>query len=139
MYAPLWCKSNFSFLEGASHPAELVMQAHHLGLTSLALTDRDGVYGVVRAHLAANETGLQLLIGAQVTVARTLSDATSQLLLIAQDRVGYGQLCQLLSSGRLRCQKGASMVTWSEVCAHAKGLIALWGGEASLLCGSDEP
>ena len=50
-YAPLWCKSNFSFLGGASHPDELVDEAYRLGLPALALTDRDGVYGVVRANL----------------------------------------------------------------------------------------
>ena len=69
MYAPLWCKSNFSFLEGASHPEELVEEAHRLGLRSIAITDRDGVYGMVRAHVKARELGVQLLCGAQVTVA----------------------------------------------------------------------
>ncbi len=69
VYAPLWCKSNFSFLEGASHPEELVEEAHRLGLRSLAITDRDGVYGMVRAHVKARELAIQLLCGAQVTVA----------------------------------------------------------------------
>src|SRR5205823_553387 len=67
-YVPLWCKSNFSFLEGASHPDELVEEANRLGLPVLALTDRDGVYGVVRAHVKAREAGLHLIIGSQVTV-----------------------------------------------------------------------
>ena len=49
-YVPLWCKSNFSFLEGASHPEELVEACATLGLEAMALTDRDGVYGVVEAH-----------------------------------------------------------------------------------------
>ena len=48
-YVPLWCKSNFSFLEGASDPAELIEEARHLGLRSIAITDRDGVYGIVQA------------------------------------------------------------------------------------------
>jgi error-prone DNA polymerase len=69
VYAPLWCKSNFSFLEGASHPEELVEEAHRLGLRSLALTDRDGVYGMVRAHVKARELGIHLVCGAQLTVA----------------------------------------------------------------------
>jgi error-prone DNA polymerase len=68
-YAPLWCKSNFSFLEGASHPEELVEEAHRLGLTSIALADRDGVYGMVRAHTKARELGVRLIAGATVTVA----------------------------------------------------------------------
>src|SRR5690606_27204589 len=66
--AALWVKSNFSFLEGASHPDELVAAAHARGLAALALTDRDGVYGLVRAHVAAQKLGLPLLCGAQVTI-----------------------------------------------------------------------
>src|SRR5690349_23267260 len=68
-YVPIWCKSNFSFLEGASHPEELVEEAHRLGLPAIALTDRDGVHGVVRAHVKARELGVKLLPGATVTVA----------------------------------------------------------------------
>jgi error-prone DNA polymerase len=69
VHAPLWCKSNFSFLEGASHPEELVEEAHRLGLGALALTDRDGVYGMVRAHVKAHDLGVQLICGAQISVA----------------------------------------------------------------------
>ncbi|MFZ6179399.1 error-prone DNA polymerase [Nannocystis pusilla] len=66
--AALWVKSNFSFLEGASHPDELVNAAHAHGLQALALTDRDGVYGLVRAHVAAQKLGLPVITGAQVTI-----------------------------------------------------------------------
>jgi len=118
LYLPLWCKSNGSFLEGASHPEDLVDCAAELGLPALALTDRDGVYGIVRAHMRAAERGLQLLIGAQVTV----EDST--LVLIAQDRRGYANLCRLLTAGRRRRPKGESAVTWDEVCSHASGLLA---------------
>ncbi|MDR7579491.1 MAG: PHP domain-containing protein, partial [Armatimonadota bacterium] len=107
MYAPLWCKSNHSFLEGASHPEELVRTAHELGLPALALTDRDGVYGAVEALLAAEEVGLHLVVGAQVSVC----DGT-HVILLAQDREGYRNLCRLLTRGRLRSQKGSSEVTW---------------------------
>ena len=69
MHAPLWCKSNFSFLEGASHPEELVEEAHRLGIQSLALTDRDGVYGMVRAHTRARALGVHLVCGAELSVA----------------------------------------------------------------------
>jgi len=68
-YAPLWCKSNFSFLEGASHAEELVEEAHRIGVRSLAITDRDGVYGMVRAYVKAKELGVHLVSGAQLTVA----------------------------------------------------------------------
>src|SRR4030095_12926493 len=127
-YVPLWCKTNFSFLEGASHPDELIEEAHRLGLACLALTDRDGVYGIVRAHVKAQELGLQLIIGSQVTI-----DDGSMILLLAQDRCGYANLCRLLTAGRLRSEKGESVVTWDEVCRHATGLIALWGGDQNVV------
>src|SRR3990170_6699883 len=133
-YIPLWCKSHFSFLEGASHPEELVAEAHRLGLRALALTDRDGVYGIVRAHVKARELGLHLIVGAQVTLADN-----SVLVLLAQDRGGYANLCRLITTGRLRSPKGESSVTWDEVCRHAEGLIALWGGDRSLLVGEADP
>ncbi len=122
-YVPLWCKSNFSFLEGASHPDELVDEAQRLGLPALALTDRDGVYGVVRAHVRAREIGLKLIVGAEIAVS-----GGATIVLLAQDRGGYANLCRLITRGRLRCEKGESAVTWDEVCAHAPGLIALWSG-----------
>lgn len=134
LYTPLWCKSHFSFLEGASHPDELVEEAHRLGLKALALTDRDGVYGIVRVHVNARALGLHLIVGAQVTVA-----GGSVLVLLAQDRGGYSNLCRLITTGRLRAPKGESSVTWAEVCQHPDGLIALWGGEGSLLVGEDDP
>ena len=133
-YVPLWCKSHFSFLEGASAPDVLVEEAHRLGLHSLALTDRDGVYGIVRAHEQARALGVHLLIGAQVTI----TDG-SHLLLFVQDRRGYAHLCRLLTTGHLRSPKGQSAVTWDEIAAHAPGLLALWGGEGSLLTQEPEP
>ena len=154
-YVPLWCRSNFSFLDGASHPDELVEQAHALGIEALALTDRDGVHGMVRAHVKAKELGVRLIVGAEVTVddaADAAAGATtgdpadavaggapgdaaqpSTLVLLAVNRAGYANLCRLITAGRLRRPKGESRVTWSEVCERAEGLIALWGGERSLL------
>lgn len=122
-YAPLWCKSNYSFLEGASHPEELVEQARGLGLRSLALTDRDGVYGLVRAHVRARERGVRLICGAQMSL-----DGGAQVVLLALDRAGYANLCRLITRGRLRHAKGGCRVAVDEVCAHAGGLAALWPG-----------
>jgi error-prone DNA polymerase len=133
-YVPLWTKSNGSFLEGASHPEELVEEAQRLGLRFLAVTDRDGVYGAVRAHVKAKEVGVRLLIGAQVTV-----EDDSVMVLLAQDRRGYANLCRLLTAGRLRSDKGESSVSWNEICEHQRGLIALWGGDRSLLVGDEDP
>ncbi len=137
MYVPLWCKSNFSFLDGASHPDELVEQAHALGIEALALTDRDGVHGMVRAHVKAKELGVRLIVGAEVTV----DDAPqlSTCVLLAADRTGYANLCRLITAGRRRRPKGESRVTWPEVCERAEGLIALWGGDRSLLVRGAEP
>jgi error-prone DNA polymerase len=133
-YVPLWCKSNFSFLEGASHPDELVEEAHRLGLPALALTDRDGVYGIVRAHVKAKEVGLKLIVGSQVSV----TDG-STIVLLAQALGGYANLCRLLTTGRLRSEKGESAVSWEEMCRHAAGMIALWGGEHGLIVGGATP
>ena len=66
-YVELHCKTNFSFLEGASHPDELVNRAAELGYAGLAITDRNSVAGVVRAHIAAKKVGLKLIIEAEVT------------------------------------------------------------------------
>ncbi len=133
-YVPLWCKSNFSFLEGASHPDELVEEAQRLGLKAITLTDRDGVYGIVRAHVKAREVGLRLIVGSQVTV----SDG-STIVLLAQDRGGYANFCRLITAGRTRSAKGESAVTWEEVCQHAEELIAVWGGDQSLLAREADP
>lgn len=133
-YVPLWCKSNYSFLEGASHPDELIEEAHRLGLHSLALTDRDGVYGMVRALVKAEELGVRLIVGAEVT----LFDG-SCLILLCASREGYANLCRLISKGRLRSPKGVSEVAATEVCEHAAGLVALWGGARSALVGEAEP
>ena len=140
-YVPLWCRSNFSFLDGASHPDELVEQAHALGIEALALTDRDGVHGMVRAHVKAKELGVRLIVGAEVTVddAADVPAQPSTCVLLAANRTGYANLCRLITAGRLRRPKGESRVTWPEVCERAEGLIALWGGERSLLVRGAEP
>jgi error-prone DNA polymerase len=131
-YVPLFCKSNFSFLEGASHPGELVTACDELGLDALGLCDRDGVYGVVQAHKEAKELDIELILGAQVTVGQTLERATT-INLYAMHRDGWANLCRLLTVGQRRLEKGTSRVTWSEVCEHADGLIGLWGGPGSLI------
>ena len=88
----------------------------------------------MRAHVKARELGLHLVIGARITVADG-----STILLLAADGTGYAHLCRLISAGRLRSPKGRSVVQWREVCAHAGGLVALWGGEESLLVREPEP
>lgn len=157
-YVPLFCKSNFSFLEGASHPDELIEEAQSLGLRALAITDRDGVCGLVRAHVCAKKLGFKIILGSQITVAHgplnrygatqkagrkkaqssSKSDPpSSSIVLLARDRDGYRNLCQLITRGRRRSVKGQSIVSWREVCDHAPGLFALWGGQEAAI--SAEP
>ncbi len=127
MYVPLWCKSNFSFLEGASHPEELVETAAALGLPGIAITDRNGVYGMVRAFDAARQAGIRLITGSQVSI-----DDGASLVLLAQDRAGYANLCRLVSRGHLRNPKGQCTVSWQEAAEHAQGMIALWVNDPAM-------
>jgi error-prone DNA polymerase len=101
-YVPLWVKSSFSFLEGASQPDDLVNRAKDLGLPALAITDRDGVYGIVQAHMRAKEAGVKLVLGAQITLSESLEQAGKQVVVLCESRLGYGNLCQLLTKGRMR-------------------------------------
>ncbi len=115
----LHCKTNFSFLEGASRPEELVDRAARLGYAGLAITDRNSVAGVVRAHVAAGKIGLKLIIGAEVTMV----DA-GPILLWAMDREGYGQLCRLLTRGRRLAPKGECRLACADVAEYSRGLLA---------------
>jgi error-prone DNA polymerase len=120
-YAELHCLSNFSFLRGASHPEELVARAAALGYAALALTDECSLAGVVRAHVAAREHGLKLIVGSELR----LEDG-SRLVLLAPDRRAYGALASLITVGRRRAQKGTYRLMRSDVEAQAaSGLLAL--------------
>jgi error-prone DNA polymerase len=119
MYAEIHAKTNFSFLEGASHPDELVGRAAELGYAALAITDRNSLAGVVRAHAAAKDLGLKLLIGAEITPEDALP-----LVLWATDRAAYGRLAQLITCGRRRAPKGHCQLTLRDVAEHAEGLLA---------------
>ena len=117
-YVELHCKTNFSFLEGASHPDELVAEGARLGYAGIAVTDRNSLAGVVRTHIAAKEVGIKLLIGAEIT----LVDA-SPILLWAMNRDGYGRLCRLLTRGRRQAPKGECRLAFADVAEHARDLL----------------
>jgi error-prone DNA polymerase len=117
-YVELHCKTNFSFLEGASHPQELVTEAARLGYAGISVTDRNSLAGAVRAHIAAKEVGLKLVVGAEIT----LVDARP-VLLWAMNRTGYGRLCQLLTRGRRQAPKGECRLAFADVAEHASGLL----------------
>ncbi|MBU1363211.1 MAG: error-prone DNA polymerase [Gammaproteobacteria bacterium] len=101
-YAELHCLSNFSFLRGASHPAELIEQAAAQGYTALALTDECSLAGIVRAHQAAKQVGLKLIVGSEMTTVDGL-----KLVFLAKNREGYGNLSALITLARRRAEKGA--------------------------------
>jgi error-prone DNA polymerase len=119
-YAELHSKTNFSFLQGASHPDELVTQALALGYQALAITDRNTLAGVVRAHAAARQCpGLKLVIGAEIT-----PDDAPPVVLWTTDRASYGRLSRLITLGRRRAVKGEFQVSLADVAEHAEGLMA---------------
>jgi len=120
-YAELHCLSNFSFLRGASHPEELVERAKGQGYAALALTDECSVAGAVRAHLAAREAGVPLIIGSEFT----LRDGV-KLVLLATDREGYGDLSQLITRGRRNAPKGRYALARADVESLGRRCLALW-------------
>jgi error-prone DNA polymerase len=106
-YAELHCHSNFSFLDGASHPEELVEEAARLGLDAIALTDHDGMYGVVRFAEAAKELGVRTVFGTELSFGLSapqngIADPEGEhLLLLARGQDGYASLCRAITRGQL--------------------------------------
>jgi error-prone DNA polymerase len=106
-YAELHCRSNFSFLTGASHPEELVQRAFDLGYSALAITDECSLAGVVRAHVQAKALGLHLIVGSEMQLTEPGTGALhARLVLLAQTRRGYGNLSQWITVARRRAAKG---------------------------------
>ena len=121
-YAELHCLSNFTFLRGASHPHELVERADALGYSALALTDECSVAGVVRAHMAARNRRLKLIVGAELRLVCGLKLAA-----LAIDRSGYGRLCRLITRARRAAVKGQYTLTRADLEAVApEGCFILW-------------
>jgi error-prone DNA polymerase len=147
MYIELHARSAFSFLEGASLPETLIAACANLNMPAMALLDRDGVYGSPRFHMAAKKTGLKAHIGAEVTaktshgftriptdqLIETKSSVSSclrggfRLPLLVSSRVGYQNLCRLVTKMKLRAAKGEGAVHKEELQEHAEGLICLTG------------
>ena len=117
-YAELAVTTNFSFLRGASHPAELVARAKELNLSAIGIADRNTLAGVVRAHLAAKEAGIQLLVGARLVLTCGL-----ELIAYPTDRIAYGRLSSLLSEGKFRATKGECEISLEDVDQHSEGQV----------------
>src|SRR5215469_13308789 len=119
-YAELQVTTNFSFLRGASHPDELVMTAAALGHRAIAITDRNSVAGLVRAHHAAKTVGIRLVVGVRLA----LGDGTN-LLAYPEDRAAYGRLTRLLTLGKRRAPKGECRLDYADVIAHGAGQLVI--------------
>ena len=107
-YAELRCLTNFSFLRGASWPEELVERAKQLGYTALAIADECSMAGVVRAHVAAKDHQLKLIIGSQFAVQ---CDSPFTLVVLACSLTGYGNLCEFITKLRRSSEKGTYRLT----------------------------
>ena len=118
-YVELHCHSNFSFLDGGSHPAELAMRAAELEMPALAITDRGGVYGAVKFLQACRKVGVKPLIGAALEVDG------AELLLIARNLRGYSNLCRLISLAHVDQPKGEARAAVATVAEHRGDLFYL--------------
>ncbi len=134
-FVHLHVHSNFSFLDGGSRITELVSRAAELGQPALALTDHDGLYGAVRFARACARAGIQPVFGAEVRVTSFLPDSPPppdpyHLVLLAQTREGYANLCRLLSAAHLGVpdRDHPPVVTPEQLAAHRQGLLCLSGG-----------
>ncbi len=119
-YAELQCTSHFSFLRGASSCEELFAQAAYLGIREMAIVDRHSMAGIVRAHVAAKEAGIRLIVGCRLD----LTDGMA-VLVFPTDRPAYARLCRLLSLGKKRGGKAQCRLDWSDLVAYGEGLIAI--------------
>ena len=121
-YIELHARSAFSFLRGSSLPEHLAEAAAKQGLSAMALCDRDGVYGAPRFYTTTKEKGVRSIVGSELT----LEDG-SVLPVLVMNRVGYRNLCRMITRAQLRAPKGESRILWSELSEFHEGLIALTG------------
>src|SRR5947208_2553108 len=133
-YAELHCHSNYSFLEGASHPDELVARARDLEMPALAITDRNGFYGAVKFFGAAQRAGIQPIIGTELTIddgTRPPKDRVDydrwgdRLLLLVEDKLGYTSLCRVISMAQMPNAKGMARLPAEQLASLSGHLIAL--------------
>jgi error-prone DNA polymerase len=152
MYIELHSRSAFSFLEGASLPESLVAACANLNMPAMALLDRDGVYGSPRFHMAAKKARIKAHIGAEVTCeyfSPQRRSATEQITnhkskdssvslclcggfrlpLLVSSRLGYQNLCRLITKMKLRAAKGEGTIREEELREHAAGVICLTGDD----------
>ena len=127
-YAELQVTTNFTFLHGASHPEELVAQAKLLRLSAIAVTDHNSLAGVVRAHVAARQSNLKLVVGCRLDLQDPFS-----LLAYPADPAAYGRLTRLLTTGQRRAEKGQCILTLDDVCDYQEGQQQLVPGNYAII------
>ncbi len=126
-FIELKCRTNYSFLRGASQPSEIIARAAALNLPAVGIADRNGVYGIPKAYLALKDhPSVRLITGAEVILA----DALPPITFLARDRKGYGLLCRMLTAAHADKPKGEARLTWAELTdflsrPESRGLIAL--------------
>ncbi|MBV9501137.1 MAG: PHP domain-containing protein, partial [Acidobacteriaceae bacterium] len=127
-YVELHARSAFSFLEGASLPEDLMSRCAEIGQHAMAITDAHGVYGAPRFHLAAKKLGIKALIGAEIN-----SFKDGRYTLLAENRLGYQNLCRLITRTKFRDTKPGKpehpFATPENFAEYAKGLVCLTGGD----------
>ena len=131
-YVELHCHSGFSFLDGASHPQELVMRAAELGYPALALTDHNGLYGSMEFAHAAKRANLQPITGAEVTLRECFPgfeepESGHHVTLLAETSQGYANLCRLLTQSHRDSERGDARLPLSSLLECSEGLILLTG------------
>jgi error-prone DNA polymerase len=132
-YAELHCHTNFSFLDGASHPEELVDEAHRLGLAALAVTDHNGLYAAVRVAEAARPPGLPTVFGAELTLGAPgpgggrADPPGEHLVVLAEGPAGYAALAGAITDAQLRGAKGAPSTDLDRLAGHAGPWFVLTG------------
>ena len=112
--------TNHSFLRGASHVEELLVAAAALGMEALAVTDRNTLAGIARAHARAEEVGIRLVVGCQLTLRDGLP-----VLAYPTSRAAYARLCRLLTLGKGRAGAGGCDLAWNDLARYGEGLLAI--------------
>ena len=125
-FAELHCLSNYSFLRGASHPEELVQRAAELGYRAIALTDECTYAGLVKAHVAAKNYGIKLIVGAEFEITLGSDWPVAKVVLLATDRSSYGQISALITKLRRRSPKGQYTASLEDFRWGLQGCLALW-------------
>src|SRR5207302_4557493 len=119
-------RSYFSLKDGAFSPEHLAVRAAELGMPAVAMTDRDGLYGATRFVAACDRTGVRPLLGATLTLR------SGSVVVIAEDAVGYANLCRLITDAHMLGERSDPSLDTAQVLAHSTGLVCLVGSDSAV-------